>query len=381
MEAEMTRRLTGWHFLILTVIFILTVLAWSGQIDTLSEDYVDQALLGAGVIYGTARGINALVSVLQGTELDVVMLTFTIGELLDPVNDLIERFSGIILIALGSLAIQKILLGVLSHSVFNILITLLALCTGVALLTRKEWLYRLLLRSFIIVAFFRFSLGLVVLANNQVDTFFFEQDDMRRHVAMQNFEGELRQISTMAGINGPSEELIKATAGRIASLEQTRISEQKSLQQQESELQQAQKYLYVLLEHRPLIEKLNPFSKDSPAIAEAKQQVIRLEAEMESTMLTLESIDQSLEKQRENLACMRKREAGEACSFLQHITSKLSPTEIGIQINALQDRVADFAENTIALLMSALLKSVVIPLLFFYILIKIAGLFWASTPR
>lgn len=379
MDDQKKLELKYWHFLMLTVICILTTLAWSGQFDTLTGNYVDQALVGAGVIYATARGINALVSVLQGTELDVVMLTFTIGEMLDPINDLIERFSGIMLIALGSLAMQKILLGVVSHSIFNLLITILALCTGVALVTKNEWFYRVLLRSFIIVAFFRFSLGLVVLANNQVDIYFLDQDDEQRHVAMQNFEGELRQLSTMAGINRPSEELVDATVEQIASLERTQMSEKASLDQRQNELKQAEQQLNELLEVRPLNKKLNPFSEDSPEIAEARQQAAWLKAEIVSTTSTLEYVDQSLEKQREKLSCMRKREAGDACSFMEHLTAKLSPTQIALRINSLEDRVSAFAENTIALLMSALLKSVVIPLLFFYVLIKLAGLSWTRS--
>jgi hypothetical protein len=367
----------SWHLLLLAVIFSLTALAWSGQFDTLTGNYVDQALVSAGVIYATARGINALVSVLQGTELDLVMLTFTIGELLDPVNDLIERFSGIMLIALGSLAMQKILLGVVSHSVFNVLLTLLAFFTGTALLIRKLRLYQFLLRAFIIVAFLRFSLGLVVLTNNWVDIYFFAEEDTRRHAAMENFEGELRQLSAMAGINGPSEELTKATVGQIAGLERTRASEQRDLDQRKSELIQAERHLGGLMKDRPWRKKLNPFSEDPPAIAEARQQVGRLEAEIGSITLTLESIEQALAKQQEHLACLHKREAGESCSFLEHITNKLSPTEIGLRINALQDRVSDFSENTIALLMSALIKSVAIPILFFYVLIKLAGISWS----
>ena len=87
-------------------ILALIALAWSGVLDTQSTQYLDNALLGSGAIYATARGINALVSVLQGTEMNALLITFAIGELLDPVNDLIERFSGVMMLAIGSLAMQ-----------------------------------------------------------------------------------------------------------------------------------------------------------------------------------------------------------------------------------------------------------------------------------
>ena len=94
-----------WWILISIAAFIS--LAWTGVLDARSNQYLDSALLGSGAIYATARGINALVSVLQGTEIDAFILTLTIGELLDPVNDLIERFSGVMMLAIGSLALQK----------------------------------------------------------------------------------------------------------------------------------------------------------------------------------------------------------------------------------------------------------------------------------
>ncbi|MDH4041054.1 MAG: hypothetical protein OEV88_10410 [Gammaproteobacteria bacterium] len=369
--------LKSWHLLLLVITGVLTALAWSGRFDTLSANYIDQALVNAGVIYATARGINALVSMLQGTELDVVMLTFSIGELLDPVNDLIERFSGIMLIALGSLAMQKILLGMVSHRIFNMLLTMLALGTGAALLARQQRPYQVLLRAFVVIAFVRFSLGLVVLANNWVDVYFLSVDDTRRHVAMEHFEGELRQLSAMSGVSGPSDELVRATTAQVASLEKTRIAEQETLQQRKIEWEQAGKRLDDLEAASAWWQRWNPLVEKPPALLDAGEELDRLESEMDSLEMTLSSIDAALAKEKENLACMQKRTAGETCSFLENVTSSLSPAEIGFRINALQGRVSDFAENAIALLMSALLKSVVIPLLFLCILIKLAGMSWS----
>ena len=90
--------------LLLCCLVIAAAIAWSGLLEDFSEDYVNRAFAGAGLIYATARGINGLVSVLQGTELDVVFVTVAVGEALDPINDLIERFSDFILVALGAIA-------------------------------------------------------------------------------------------------------------------------------------------------------------------------------------------------------------------------------------------------------------------------------------
>ena len=121
-------------WLMIIAIPILLMVAWTGTLDNQSTNYVNKAMIGAGAVYATARGINAVVSVLQGTELDAFFITLTVGELLDPVNDLIERFSGVMLIALGSLAMQRILLELVTHTTFNILLTLMGAGTAAAVL-------------------------------------------------------------------------------------------------------------------------------------------------------------------------------------------------------------------------------------------------------
>ena len=82
-----------WRYLWLLLLIGLPILGWHGVLDDFSSQDINHSITNAGLIYGTARGINALVSVLQGTEVNVLVMTFSIGEVLDPVNDLIERFS------------------------------------------------------------------------------------------------------------------------------------------------------------------------------------------------------------------------------------------------------------------------------------------------
>jgi hypothetical protein len=163
------------RYLWLVVLISLPAISWWGVLDDFSSEHLNASISSAGLVYGTARGINALVSLLQGTEINVPFVTFSIGEVLDPVNDLIERFSDIILLALGSLALQKILLAVVSNTIFTVLLSFVALCTGLSLFLGGRKLQSALLRSFLVIAFFRFSLGLVVLANSWVDSTFLDE--------------------------------------------------------------------------------------------------------------------------------------------------------------------------------------------------------------
>lgn len=84
--------------------------------DDPSEQYLEQSLQRALIAFGTARALNGVISVAQGTQLALepagVGLNFSPGEILDPINDLIERFSWVMLAASSSLGVQKLMLNI-----------------------------------------------------------------------------------------------------------------------------------------------------------------------------------------------------------------------------------------------------------------------------
>ncbi len=178
----------------LAIAILLLALAWQGGVDRLAGDYVSASLLDAGIIYATARGINALVSALQGTELDMWLVTFSIGELLDPINDVIERFSAVMTLAVTSLVIQQLLLVIVSDVTFSVALTALAVAAGVAWFVARSGGFPALMKTFLVVAFVRFALALVILANLWVDRVFLPDSSGPEHQVMQSFYGDLEEV-------------------------------------------------------------------------------------------------------------------------------------------------------------------------------------------
>ena len=103
-------------------IVLLITLSSTRLLDDYVDDYTTESITNAALTYATARGINALVSMMQSSEVEagigIVSGSMTIGELLDPLNDMIERFSTIMTWVLASLATQKVLLLLASHELF-----------------------------------------------------------------------------------------------------------------------------------------------------------------------------------------------------------------------------------------------------------------------
>ncbi len=92
-------------------------------------------------VYAVARGLNAVVSMAQGTEISIeplgVGVTLAPGEILDPLNDLIEQVSTVLLIASASIGMQKIIVAMGDINAFRWLIVALSLISLATLFIKK----------------------------------------------------------------------------------------------------------------------------------------------------------------------------------------------------------------------------------------------------
>ena len=79
-------------------------------IDDNAKKLVDESFKQAVIVFGSAKALNGVISLAQGTEINLPFVVVAIGQILDPINDLVEQFSLIMLASLVSLGIQKILL-------------------------------------------------------------------------------------------------------------------------------------------------------------------------------------------------------------------------------------------------------------------------------
>ena len=97
-----------------TGLALLAVLAaFTGTVVTTGQEYARAAFSRALITFAVARTLNGVISVAQGTEVAVepggVGVNFSVGEVLDPINDLVERFSAVMLVATSSLGLQNVL--------------------------------------------------------------------------------------------------------------------------------------------------------------------------------------------------------------------------------------------------------------------------------
>lgn len=82
-------------------------------IDGQADQYFESTLAQASLAYGSTRLINASVSVIMESNLQVqpagVGLSLAVGQVLDPLNDMAERVSDVLVTAIVALGVQKLL--------------------------------------------------------------------------------------------------------------------------------------------------------------------------------------------------------------------------------------------------------------------------------
>jgi ABC-type multidrug transport system fused ATPase/permease subunit len=162
------------------VVIGLVGLSWSGLLEHNADARLTTVLERALITAAIARGLNGVISVAQGTEIAVqpigVGVTITAGQILDPLNDLVERFSWLSLVASASLGTQLLLTEIATEPALNMGVSALAAAFLVLLWwpganQAAGWLLRALALALMI----RFLFTVVSLTVGWVDAWVLEQ--------------------------------------------------------------------------------------------------------------------------------------------------------------------------------------------------------------
>lgn len=171
----------SWKVLLSGLALVVVLLAWRGLVDDLGRDYTQAGVTRALVTFGVARGLNGVISVAQGTEIAIepagIGVVLAPGQILDPINDLVERFSWIMLASATSLGIQQVLLKVMAWPGLSLLLAV-SLMTALVLLwwprpveiRLRRSIYRLALGLTIL----RFAIPLIAIGNELLYDAFLE---------------------------------------------------------------------------------------------------------------------------------------------------------------------------------------------------------------
>lgn len=211
-------------WLVVGVVIALLALAYEGTVDNYGHQYTQQALKRALVTFAIARGLNAVISVAQGTEVSIepagVGVNFAPGQILDPINDLIEWFSWVMLMAATSLGLQELLLTILAAKVFAWALIVVAGVTGILVWRRhsqnhalQTWMSRLLVLMLVV----RFSVPLMAMASEGLYSAFMTERYDASKQSIQSVTEKIGEVNRSAesAAKAPEEESLLGTAKRL----------------------------------------------------------------------------------------------------------------------------------------------------------------------
>jgi hypothetical protein len=221
----------------LLVILVLLTVALSSitSVDQVAAHDYENLFQRAIITFALARTLNGVISAVQGTELALqpagVGVTLTPGQILDPVNDLVERFSWIMLGATLSLGIQQVLLEVGQWWLLRVVVAVLGLSwlwlrvsrqmNGVAEKRRTE---QILLRVFIITLFIRFAVPLALIANEALFDLFLEPRYTESSQVIEAAGAEIEEVNARPIVEEDEED-----AGLMDTLERALSNTRESL--------------------------------------------------------------------------------------------------------------------------------------------------------
>ena len=362
-------------------IVLLMATSWIGSLDEYSEESTNSSIIQAGTAYAIVRGINAIVSVLQSSTFEggAVFATFSIslGEVLDPVNDLIERFSTVMSFALASLVLQKILLAITSNALFKVLISLLGVLTLVSIVLANT-VYRLwMLRSFLVLIFLRFSLVIVVVLNAQVDRFFLSDQIDQGSQSLSQMKSEMSTLETNAKLAEKNEGLrnkVDATRKSIKTIESKLLPPLKlklieveaAIFEEKNEVKKQSQY-----------KKWNPLDKISEVmLAENELKTAKTKkAEIETAIANHEK---DIKAFKQSIASDLKTLSGDDGEGVSGLLKSARNTVDNLSFSNIESLASNYVKSVIDLIVLFMLKTVFIPILFLYGLIKITKKIWAD---
>ena len=109
----------GWVIGLLAVIALLDYFWIAPANQTYAKSYLNESIVLSASTYATCRVINGGVSSLQESSISIspwgVGIEYEAGQILDPINDAVERLSEACVHSMALLGVQRIVLGIINQ--------------------------------------------------------------------------------------------------------------------------------------------------------------------------------------------------------------------------------------------------------------------------
>ena len=198
---------------LLAVVALLDYLWIAPANQTYAKRYLNESIVLSGSTYATCRVINGGVSSLQESSISIspwgVGLEYGAGQILDPINDAVERLSEACVHSMALLGAQRIVLGIINrYGVFPFYLSV-CLFLGCILLGKGSRMARWVGRLAILLLLLRLSTPVLCFVGTQLNQQYFDprigeqtsQLSKIQEIAWAEFEIEHPELSTSGQID------------------------------------------------------------------------------------------------------------------------------------------------------------------------------------
>ncbi|MGO2513381.1 coiled-coil domain-containing protein [Marinomonas polaris] len=369
-------KINGYYIAILLAI----VFSWWGLLDTKASEYVSSSLVQALSAFGLAKLFNATVSVLQSIQISVFVSSVTIGELLDPFNDMVEDFSGVMKVAVSSLIFQSILLKIIATVYFKAFVTLSGLLFGYLYWVKSRFI-EVAYKVFVTAVGAKFLLVLVVLLSALVDASFLNEEKTQTMDKIQVHSDEMNEVTTGLGVAAD----LKQSLDKDKQTIQIKLDEQQNvLSNHDARLveltAQNESLNHQIAARKEILSTLDILFNNDEILADLRTQQSALSDDRQRTeqnIKTSKNKINALQQSIDDLGNLTLEDQGFFASIkqstfgLSHFKDKISE-----YVGTLNGLVNDF----LTLLALFAFNTVLIPVLFLYLGAKGFKLVWQMKP-
>ena len=355
------------------VSLVLIAVSFHGGLDEFAQEQVAETTNESIGIYVVSRAINALVSVLQTSQVNVPLLASAqVGQMLDPVNDAVERLSSIVVWAVGSLFVQRILLEVAASPVFKWILCSIGVVTIAALLLAewgriRMWCYQVfgdsdrglergrdwLVRIFVVAAIFRFIIPVFIGISFLVSQMFLATEIAKSREQLSVLRTQVSNVANSTSPDSGSLEKERTDEeARIQGLEESKASARQEMQRLDTRIGQ----LTDEAGWRRVLPEILGGVSPGDELRTAKER--RREVDRE-----IERIEDAIGESEEAIECIDRRIAGGSCDSLLDRVSKAGKAGMS-QVREMFADLNEMATDITMLLIAIAIKNILFPIVF-----------------
>lgn len=373
----------GSKAVVLVAVALLVALAWLDLLDAGASRHTMGVMMESLAAFGIARVLNGVISVLQSVQLSIGVASVTVGEALDPLNDLVEMYATLMKLSIGSLIIQNILLEIVSTLFFKVLIAVAGLLLVVSVLLRGLAASALPFRLFVFSVFLRFAVVLAVGCSSLVDSFILEQRLAEKVQHVDSFSQQVDLADTESRASAELRQSLNADLQAMQEREQHLLADietrHAAIAEQELLVAEQQRALEA---KRQSMDTLSRLWASDPEYRALSQGLADLQMALSRQVRERAAVEEELQATRQAIDATRNALQGRTDGFLDRLKNSISGlSSFKARIDQLVGSFDNIMEDLIYIMSAFLFRTLLMPLVFLYAFLKGFRLIWGVDLR